>query len=172
MQSIIQGQYKIGGRVAGWPEGDSITTVLGSCVSACLYDAVAGIGGMNHFMLPEGGANPVNPASYGAHAMELLINGLIKAGADKRRLNAKVFGAATMLQGSFSVGARNASFVRGFLRDEGIHCVTESLGGKRARRIEFQPLTGAVTQKITNDAPESDRPVGQTSRYTSSVELF
>lgn len=155
-----------------WPRDALITTVLGSCVSACLFDPGAGIGGMNHFMLPGGGANPLNPASYGTHAMELLINALIRAGADKSALRAKVFGGATMIEGSFDVGVRNSRFVRDFLRDENIRCLRESLGGARARRIEFDPATGAVRQKVTDDHDDPDRHQPGPPGYSGSVELF
>lgn len=149
--AIIQGQILVGGRIPDWPEDTKITTVLGSCVSACLFDPVAGIGGMNHFMLPGRGGVCVNPASYGAYAMALLINALLCAGAERAALRAKVFGGAAMIGGSCDVGQRNSGFVKEFLRSEGIQCLRESLGGARARRITFDPVTGSVRQTLPVD---------------------
>jgi chemotaxis protein CheD len=105
------------------PKDMLIVTVLGSCVSACIRDRVKGLGGMNHFMLPDGG-DPGNPVSasmrYGTYAMEVLINDLLKAGARREHLEAKVFGGGAVLRGfsAMNVGERNAAFVMQFLKTE------------------------------------------------------
>ena len=143
---ISQGEFAI-----GEGPGSSITTILGSCVATCLYDPVAGLGGMNHFLLPEG-ANGGAGASFGINAMELLINALIKAGARRERLQAKVFGGARMIAGLSDVGARNGSFVLDFLRREGILCTGQSLGGTQARRVQFWPEDGRARQKLLGEA--------------------
>ena len=97
-----------------------IVTVLGSCVSACIRDRVTGLGGMNHFMLPDGGGDAGSPVSasarYGTYAMEILINDLLKAGARRENLEAKVFGGGAVLKGftAINVGERNAAFVLQF----------------------------------------------------------
>ena len=130
-----------------------IVTVLGSCVAACIRDRVSGIGGMNHFMLPDGGGEPGNPLSasmrYGAYAMEVLINQLQKAGARRDNLEAKVFGGGNVLRGftAINVGERNAEFVRDFLRAENIRIVAEDLNDVHPRKVYFFPATGKVLVK-------------------------
>ncbi|AAZ97569.1 CheD, stimulates methylation of MCP proteins [Thiobacillus denitrificans ATCC 25259] len=130
-----------------------IVTVLGSCVAACIRDRVSGIGGMNHFMLPDGGGDPGNPLSasmrYGAYAMEVLINQLLKAGARRENLEAKVFGGGNVLRGftTMNVGERNAQFVRDFLRAENIRVVAEDLNDVHPRKVYFFPRTGRVLVK-------------------------
>lgn len=128
-----------------------LDTVLGSCIAACLYDPVFGIGGMNHFMLPEG-ADPGNPTSarYGVNAMELLISELMKLGADRRRFQAKVFGGGHVLKIRESldgVPQRNIDFVRQFLETEQIPVVKEDVGGYQPRRVLFHTHTGMVYLK-------------------------
>ncbi len=128
-----------------------LDTVLGSCIAACLYDPVFGIGGMNHFMLPEG-ADPGNPTSarYGVNAMELLISELMKLGADRRRFQAKVFGGGHVLKIRESldgVPQRNIDFVRQFLETEQIPVVKEDVGGYQPRRVLFHTHTGKVYLK-------------------------
>jgi chemotaxis protein CheD len=128
-----------------------IATVLGSCVSACLRDPLAGVGGMNHFMLPERGGDPdshlSSSARYGAYAMEVLINHLLSLGADKRRLEAKIFGAGRVLVGVTDIGKRNAEFADGYLKREDIRVVARDLGGTHARKVYFFPHTGRVLVK-------------------------
>lgn len=130
-----------------------IVTVLGSCVSACIRDRVSGIGGMNHFMLPDGGdgSDPLISASarYGTYAMEVLINELLKAGARRENLEAKVFGGGNVLRGltALNVGERNAAFVRGYLKAEGIRVLAEDLNDVFPRKVYFFPRTGRVLVK-------------------------
>lgn len=125
-----------------------ITTVLGSCVAACIHDPITRIGGMNHFMLPDGDLN--SPASatmrYGAFAMEVLINELLKAGASRERLQAKVFGGGAVLAAmqQMNIGERNARFVLNYLKTEGIPIQAQDLGDKHARRINYFPSDGRV----------------------------
>lgn len=129
----------------------ALTTLLGSCIAACLWDPAAGIGGMNHFLLPgdPGGASPVGDAMrYGAFAMELLVNGLLRQGAQRKRLQAKLFGGARMMKGLTDIGHLNADFAERFLRTEGIALVGGSLRGERGRRIEFWPVGGRARQTL------------------------
>jgi chemotaxis protein CheD len=140
---------------AGKP-GEVLSTVLGSCVAACIRDPALGVGGMNHFLLPDGtggemGGEPAGGAQasqddmrFGAAAMEQLINGLIRRGAARGRLEAKLFGGATMIGSnrSISVGARNGTFALGFLMREGIPIVARDLGGETPRRANYEPATG------------------------------
>ncbi|WP_206085495.1 chemoreceptor glutamine deamidase CheD [Massilia polaris] len=130
-----------------------IVTVLGSCVSACIRDRVTGLGGMNHFMLPDGGGDVNNPVSasmrYGSYAMEVLINDLLKSGARRENLEAKVFGGGAVLRGftAINVGERNADFVMKFLKTEGIRVLAEDLNDIYPRKVYFFPRTGKVLVK-------------------------
>ncbi|GGY31400.1 chemoreceptor glutamine deamidase CheD [Pseudoduganella sp. SL102] len=130
-----------------------IVTVLGSCVSACIRDRVSGLGGMNHFMLPDGGADANSPVSasarYGTYAMEILINSLLKSGARRDNLEAKVFGGGAVLKGftAMNVGERNAAFVQTFLRNERIRVVAEDLNDIYPRKVYFFPRSGKVLVK-------------------------
>ncbi|MGN6229538.1 MAG: chemoreceptor glutamine deamidase CheD [Trinickia sp.] len=132
-----------------------LVTVLGSCVAACIHDRTAGIGGMNHFMLPDDGEQPAQAASdsmrYGAYAMEVLINELIKMGGRRERFEAKVFGGAAVLAGmtTINIGDRNAEFVRRYLGLEKIRIVAEDLQGVHPRKVAFMPDTGqAMVKKL------------------------
>jgi len=137
---IIQGEYKVAGG-----EETVISTILGSCVAACLRDPVVRVGGMNHFLLP--GKDSQEGMQYGAFAMEVLINALLKAGARRERIEAKLFGGARMLQGLTDIGEQNAEFAKRFLSDEGITYLGGSLGGDEARRVMFWPGTGVARQQ-------------------------
>ena len=129
-----------------------LSTVLGSCVAACLRDAQAGVGGMNHFMLP-GGDDTERPASasmrYGSFAMEVLINELLKAGARRERLEAKVFGGGAVLDQmkQMNIGERNADFVLQYLKTEQIPVLAHDLKGDYPRRIHYYPHTGKVLMR-------------------------
>jgi chemotaxis protein CheD len=128
-----------------------LTTVLGSCVSACLRDTTAGIGGMNHFMLPNdadsASRDPAAAMRYGAYAMEVLLNELIKAGARRERLEAKVFGGGAVLANMtmLNIGERNADFVLRYLQLEQVRIAAQDLRGDLPRRINYFPGSGRVT---------------------------
>ena len=129
-----------------------LVTVLGSCVAACIRDHANGVGGMNHFMLPEGGNDPVGmPARYGVYAMEVLINQVLKTGGRRERLEAKVFGGGNVLRGfsGNTVGNRNSAFVQEFLTREGIRVVAQDLLDVYPRKVYFFPATGrALVKKL------------------------
>ncbi|SHG59086.1 chemoreceptor glutamine deamidase CheD [Massilia sp. CF038] len=135
------------------PKDMLIVTVLGSCVSACIRDRVSGLGGMNHFMLPDGGGDANSPASasarYGSYAMEILINDLLKSGARRENMEAKVFGGGAVLRGftAINVGERNAAFVMSYLKTEKIRVVAEDLNDVFPRKVYFFPRTGKVLVK-------------------------
>jgi chemotaxis receptor (MCP) glutamine deamidase CheD len=124
-----------------------ITTLLGSCVAACLYDPQAKVGGMNHILLPgsmQAGDDGL-ATRYGVHAMELLINRIMKLGGEKQNLRAKAFGGAKMLEfspGVIDVAAMNSEFILEFLKRERIPLEAYSLGGNSAVTVWFEPLTG------------------------------
>ena len=123
-----------------------VRTVLGSCVAACVYDPIAKIGGMNHFMLPDG-IHDRQPARYGVHAMELLINEIMKLGGDRGRLRAKIFGGANVIRmerTGIDVGRDNIEFIRRFLATEGIPTEGERLGGTRPLEVRMETTTGRV----------------------------
>lgn len=131
-----------------------IVTVLGSCVSACIRDSVTGIGGMNHFMLPDcASADRDSPVSesmrYGTYAMEVLINQLLRNGARRENLEAKIFGGGNVLRSftTTNVGDRNAVFVRKFLKDERIRITGEDLLDVYPRKVYYFPKTGRVLVK-------------------------
>lgn len=125
-----------------------LSTLVGSCITVCLYDPVSRIGGMNHFMLPDDSGCGRSSATYGIHAMELLINQLMKLGANRQRLEAKVFGGANVLGRSIAadsplnIGERNARFALAFLKTEQIPIRAQSTGGTCGRQVHFLPHTG------------------------------
>jgi chemotaxis protein CheD len=124
----------------------ALVTLLGSCVAACIRDPLLKLGGMNHFLLPDGQVGDGAPARYGSFAMELLINDLLKRGASRSRLEAKVFGGGNVLRGFTAnpVGTRNAEFVRQYLAAERIPVLSEDLCGIHPRKVWFFPHTGRV----------------------------
>lgn len=144
---IMPGEYYATGRDM------VLVTVLGSCVCACLRDRKSGIGGMNHFMLPDAGGDQGSPladsARYGAYAMEILINQLLKMGAKREHLEAKVFGGGAVLRGFTvaNVGERNAEFVLDFLQTESIPVLAKDLLDIYPRKVYFFPASGLVRVK-------------------------
>ena len=135
-----------------------LSTVLGSCISACVRDSVAAVGGMNHFLLADqsGSARDRYGASarYGAFAMEQLINSVLSRGSGRKgNLVIKVFGGGNINSLQKDVGARNVEFVRDFLVGEGYEIASEDLGGNFARRILFRPVSGRVfVKRLDSDA--------------------
>lgn len=169
-QHVIQGQFVV------TDEPDVVlSTILGSCVAACLRDPHAGVGGMNHFLLPGDENN--EGLRYGVNAMELLINGLLRRGAQRERLEAKLFGGARLIDGLTDVGEQNAAFAERFLADEGIRRAGGSLGGSRARRVEFWPASGRARQLQLAERESSVFGAERAytiapQRATADVELF
>ena len=135
---------------------EAITTVLGSCVSACIRDPQAKVGGMNHFMLPEEGpirddAHPDafdrQETRYGAYAMESLINDLLKVGAQRERLEVKLFGGGRILASMTDIGSRNITFIKHYLNVEGLRIAAQDMGGERPRKLVYFPVTGVARMK-------------------------
>lgn len=167
---VIQGQY----RVSDDPD-TVLATVLGSCVAACLRDSEAGVGGMNHFLLPGGLGDSRNGEAerYGVHLMELLVNGLLKSGARRERLEGKLFGGARMMEGLSDIGAMNAAFARHFLQNEGIRIVAEHLGGTQGRRVEYSPVSGRARQSLlSRQVAVAPPPSAPKLPAGGTVELF
>jgi chemotaxis protein CheD len=127
--------------------GEMLVTVLGSCIAACIRDPIAKVGGMNHFLLPNSSNVGDSPTRYGAYAMEKLINDLLKKGAQKSRLEVKVFGGGNVIQSSAKIGDKNVNFIRQYCKDEGLKIVQEDLGGLSPRRIHYYPETGKVMMR-------------------------
>jgi len=169
-KNIAQGEYAVSG-----DPSDVITTLLGSCVGVCLYDPVNHVGGMNHILLPDNSGKNSDSASFGVNAMELLINAMIKHGARRDALQAKVFGGSCMVKGLSNIGDQNTAFVESFLADEGIPVVGGSTGGDEGRRIQFWPHTGAARQKMLGAAVMPQQAVDPKPAKAPSmndVELF
>jgi len=143
---IQPGEYYVGNQVEG------ISTVLGSCVAVCIRDPQAGVGGMNHFMLPldaSRGANKMisNAARYGNYAMEHLINDILKLGGNKRNFEIKLFGGSNVNASSNNVGEKNIAFARSYLTVEGYSLAAHDVGGPHPRRILYCPLDGKLLLK-------------------------
>jgi chemotaxis protein CheD len=152
--TVIQGDFAVSS-----DPNVIMSTVLGSCVAVCLFEPQAAVGGMNHFLLAGSNQTSSDDLKYGVNAMELLINRVLRAGGERRLLRAKLFGGARMTEHSRDIGQSNAVFARDFLDQEGIVCVSESLGGTQARRVQFTPSTGAARQmQVAGAAPEVSPP--------------
>jgi chemotaxis protein CheD len=176
---ILPGEYYVTGRDM------ALVTVLGSCVAACIRDRVSGVGGMNHFMLPDSkvsGDLLSRSARYGVYAMEVMINQMLKCGAQRGNLEAKVFGGGNVLRGFTvtNVGQSNAVFVLDYLETERIDVVAQDLLGNHPRKVYFFPATGRVLVKslrsVHNDTIiERERIYGTRLRASDihgDVELF
>ncbi len=161
---ITQGQHAVG------RDADMVvSTILGSCVSICLWDPVAKVGGMNHLLLPDVQKDNAT-LSAGAVDMDLLINRMMPLGAERPRLRAKLFGGSSMLNGRTEIGSRNVQFAKNYLKNEGIPCDAEDVGGTKARRLKFWPATGVAKMLLVEDAvqePETTKPA-----KANDVELF
>jgi chemotaxis protein CheD len=150
--SISQGEYV----VLDDPNA-VISTVLGSCVSACIRDPRLGIGGMNHFVLPEPNASssaPVagDPSRYGLHLMKQLVDDLLSRGVDLRRLEAKVFGGASPCNSYYNVGERNVRFALAFLAEKRITVVETQFGGISGCKLNYWPVSGkALCVPLTSE---------------------
>jgi len=133
-----------------------IMTVLGSCIAACIWDPRVRVGGMNHFMLPEGGADA--GGRYGSYAMELLINEMMKLGARREYMQAKVFGGGQVMQSftTMNVGERNTQFVLDYLQTERIAVVSKDVLDIYPRKVCYFPSTGkAMVKRLAHSHPET-----------------
>lgn len=176
---ILPGEYYVTARDM------LLVTVLGSCVAACIRDPKNGIGGMNHFMLPESGdrGDVISTSMrYGGYAMEVLVNQLVKLGANRNRLEAKVFGGGAVLRGftTVNVGERNSQFVLEYLQTERIRVASQDLMGLYPRKVYYFPASGRVmVRKLktvhNNTIIEREQDYGQRLKSASisgDVELF
>jgi chemotaxis receptor (MCP) glutamine deamidase CheD len=155
-----------------------VKTLLGSCVSACLYDPRRGVGGMNHILLPEAIGGPGQTPGelrYGLHAMDLLLGSLVKLGADRASLCAKLFGGANTLdiEGvGQSIGPANVAFVDRFCAVERIRLIARDVGGSEARQVRFHVGTGRAWVRRLPAAPRIARDLWQRRAVESDVTLF
>jgi chemotaxis protein CheD len=169
--TIVQGEAK-----ASTDPRVEMSTILGSCVATCLFDPVARVGGMNHFLLAEPPAH-VRTASfdsdYGLFLMELLVNEMLGLGARKSRMRARLYGGANLNPDLSPIGTANAAFARQFLEREGIPKVFEDLEGTLARRIQFRPASGQVrARRVPSDVAPREKPLGRPQSALGTVELF
>ena len=171
---VLPGEYYVS------QQEEMISTVLGSCVSACIYDRLRGIGGMNHFMLPEGSGDS---GRYGSFAMELLINEMMKRGANKSRMEAKIFGGGAVISGmnTINVGERNTNFVIDYLKTERIPIVSKDVMDVYPRKVCFLPHSGkAMVKRLaptnTDALVQQDRAAAQKAQPVvstgGSIDLF
>ena len=181
MVKVFPGEFHVTSR----PD-EMLVTILGSCVAACIRDPVTGLGGMNHFMLPQGHSsgwgNDLQSTRYGNFAMEKLINELIKGGCSRDRMEIKVFGGGNVIDtiSNRPVGTQNAEFVLHFLEAEGLRCHVQDLGGQYPRRIHYSPATGRVVRRLlgTGDSHVITREEREyaarllAKKPTGDVELF
>ena len=175
---VVQGEYAVSD-----DPNVMMGTILGSCVAACARDPMAGVGGMNHFLLPgdkAGDAVGGGPQAlrYGVQSMELLLNALYRLGARRERLEVKLFGGARVIDGLSDVGQQNAAFAERFLQAEGIALMGGSLRGEQARRVQFWPVSGRVRQMALVDPgrkvfeAERAKPVAAPATDDGELELF
>lgn len=166
--NIVQGEFKVSDE-----PGVVLTTLLGSCVAACIRDPIAGVGGMNHFLLPGDVGTSTDSERLGVHLMELLLNGLMRQGAQRDRLEAKVFGGARMMAGLSDIGKKNAEFAKRFLAYEGVKIVGGDVGGMQGRRIQFWPVSGRALQSYISQVVETAPPKAPPLRASvGDVDLF
>ena len=167
---ILPGEYYV------TSNAELITTMLGSCVSACIRDRVLGIGGMNHFLLPlhngEAWSSETEITSlanrYGNFAMEHMINDILKNGGKKKNLETKIFGGSQIIHGATNIGESNIKFVRNYLALEDLNIVAADVGGTNPRKVMYFPKTGKVMVKRIREL-HNDTIVQRESAYIESL---
>jgi chemotaxis protein CheD len=164
---VLPGEYYVTSKA-----DEVLVTVLGSCVSACIRDPIKGIGGMNHFMLPQSGSGAWGGATqstrFGNFAMEKLINELLKAGCSRNALEIKMFGGGNVTDTRNMIGTDNAEFALHYLESEGLRCAAKDLGGQLPRRIHYYPGTGKVVRRLLG-GNESTDVVKEETEYASRL---
>lgn len=169
---LLPGEYYV------TKDDELITTVLGSCISACVRDPIAGIGGMNHFMLPESseqrlqsGAEAVvgNATRYGNYAMEHLINTILSQGGKRKNLEVKLFGGGKIIPSMSDVGLKNISFIMEYVDAEGLNLLGHDLGDIYPRKVNFYPKTGRARMKKIQDL-HNETLVTREKSYRQSIK--
>ena len=170
MKTVLQGDCEVSSQA-----GCVFTTVLGSCVAVCMFDPTTGVGGMNHYLLPGGAEADEQSLKYGVFAMELLVNGLLKSGARREALRAKLFGGGHLTPGLRQIGVENVQIARTFLKTEGIPIERQSVYGTQGRRLHFHPVSGRARVLAVPDADKiqiSDTPILPDGPHLGSIEIF
>ncbi len=171
---ILPGEYYV------TLENELITTVLGSCISACIRDKETGIGGMNHFMLPETteqkmlhGSDAMigNATRYGNFAMEHLINTILSNGGKRKNLEVKVFGGGKIIPTLSDVGERNVNFVLDYIDQEGLALLSKDLGDIYPRKVIYFPKTGKVGMKKIQDL-HTDSIAQRERQYSTNIKTL
>lgn len=171
---LLPGEYYV------TDQDEMITTVLGSCISACIRDKVSGVGGMNHFMLPattqsrlnEGNEAVVGGATrYGNYAMEHLINTILTHGGKRKNLEVKVFGGGKIIPTMGDVGLKNIGFILDYIDTEGLTLLAQDLGNIYPRKVNFYPKTGRVRMKKIQDLHNDTLIVRETQYYKSIKDI-
>lgn len=166
--TVLQGEVKTSAN----PRVE-MTTVLGSCIAICLFDPVAELGGMNHFLLSTGGGTESQEKKYGMYAFECLLNEILKRGGCRFDLRAKVFGGASIGGSYRDLGPKNGAFALDILAAEGIECTAKDLGGTQARRLRFLPCTGeARLMQVQRFEEPTPKPVRDPKPVAAALEFF
>lgn len=170
---ILPGEYFV------TAQDEIITTVLGSCVSACIRDKVFGIGGMNHFMLPNVNNNMAQhiqsnsswseSTRYGGYAMEMLINDILKHGGRRENLEVKIFGGGRIIRNMTDVGRRNVEFVEEYIANEGLDLVSEDTGDIYPRKVVYHPRSGKAKVKRLKSL-HNDTLIRREENYQHQIE--
>lgn len=168
---LLPGEYYV------TTDDEMITTVLGSCIAACIRDTELGVGGMNHFMLPETAAFGVsatesvigNAMRYGNYAMEHLINTILRNGGKRKNLEVKLFGGGKIIPTLGDVGLKNVNFVLEYVDTEALTLVSHDLGDIYPRKVNYYPQTGRVRMKKIKDL-HNDTIINREKRYRSSIQ--
>ena len=172
-----------GDHYVSYAPDEVLSTVLGSCISACIYDPKTKRGGMNHFMLPksDSGTWGGNSAGmrFGNFAMEVLINEILTLGRKRTDLELKIFGGGQIMGDIMGVGYKNIAFINDYIRSENLHVTQKSLGERFARRLFYFPATGSVIEKKVPVDTENQEIIKQEKRYERAfkpkdceIELF
>ncbi|GKT11052.1 MAG: chemotaxis protein CheD [Thiomicrorhabdus sp.] len=165
---ILPGEFYIS------QKNERIETVLGSCISACVRDPIAGVGGMNHFMLPVNknsrSASELSDANrYGNYAMENLVNALLSSGAKRDRLEFKLFGGGRIMSSMTNIGWYNIGFAFDYIYTEGFKLVSQDIGDIYPRKVLYYPLSGRVRVRRLN-AMHNESLINEESRYINKIE--
>lgn len=153
---------------------EMLVTTLGSCVTACIRDTALGLGGINHFMLPNSDSGQWGGVSaamrYGNHAMEVLINDILRHGGARNRLEIKIFGGANVTGTSNLIGSKNVAFIEEYLKAEHMASAAQHLGGNQGRRIIYFPATGKVKMKLL-DRADNAQVAAQERDFKAEIEI-
>lgn len=138
--NVLPGQFRVSSSTT-----EVFYCLLGSCVATCLFDPVACIGGINHFLLPGSNPSKTESAKYGAQSMAKLVNAMLRQGAVSNRLHARIYGGAQIIETSTSIGHSNAQFAQDFIQRQGFFTTDVKVGGATGRRVLFAPAFGSAT---------------------------